>query len=876
MPNKQVIVKTSYPVAESQQVVGESLTRERQQEVVANLGLLALRGIDLRSLMEECVNQVAETLGVGLCKILQLLPDENLLLLVAGVGWKEGMVGVATESAGRESQAGYALMSKEPVVVLDLKEERRFSAPPLLLEHGAVSGISVVVHGLDRPFGVLGVHALERRDFTIDDVHFMQNVAYILASAIERENAEKTQRLLSQAGELLTSSLDYRKALASLARLVVPALGDWCSIDMVDDKLGRIKNLVVSHVDPDKVALAEMLQRRYPPEPDALKGIPHVLRTGKPERYEEITGEMLARIAQDKEHLEILKKLDMRSAIIVPLKAHRRTLGAITLVRAGKGRRYRLEDVRLVEEIASRAAMAIDNARLYRESQALNAELELRVAERTAQLKSMVAMLHKEIAERYRAEEAMKASETMMHALFEASPDAQVIVDQQGSVVKVNAQTESLFGYDRRELEGKPVEILLPESFRNVHMLHRADYYQDPVLRPMAAGLELYGRRKDGSVFPVEIMLSPVRTDQGLLVMSAVRDISERKKAEEALRQSETRFRHIFNEAAIGVSIMDLKGRWLDSNPAVHKMLGYTADELRQMTFVDVSIPEQAKEDLRLLEELLAGKRESYKLDKLYRCKDGSLAWGYLTVSLVRDSEGKPDFVIALVEDVTERKQMQADLEEMSHSLHESAEKERLRLAQELHDGPIQDLHGAIYQLQSKNHEKFDQPLNAHLHEVRITLQSVINDLRSMCRELRPPTLIPFGLARAIVSHAGIFQEENPDLTVHLELMEDGQQLSEGVRLALFRIYQQALNNVAKHAQANTLWVRFTLDAEQAILEVQDDGRGFQLPERWIEMAREGHLGLVGAFERADAVGGKLEVISAPGEGTLLRVVIPL
>jgi signal transduction histidine kinase len=105
--------------------------------------------------------------------------------------------------------------------------------------------------------------------------------------------------------------------------------------------------------------------------------------------------------------------------------------------------------------------------------------------------------------------------------------------------------------------------------------------------------------------------------------------------------------------------------------------------------------------------------------------------------------------------------------------------------------------------------------------------------------------------------------------------MPDEQSLAEPVRLALFRIYQAALNNVARHAQAQRVDIRFRFADDEIVLEIQDDGRGFELPERWITLAREGHLGLVGAAERAEAVGGKLDVESAPGKGTCLRVIVP-
>ncbi len=224
---------------------------------------------------------------------------------------------------------------------------------------------------------------------------------------------------------------------------------------------------------------------------------------------------------------------------------------------------------------------------------------------------------------------------------------------------------------------------------------------------------------------------------------------------------------------------------------------------------------------------------------------------------------------------IAERKRAEAELAEVRRRLMESREAERLHLAQELHDGPVQDLYGISYQLAGLGDSLHDETGMAHLAAGQATLQQVIQTLRVICGELRPPTLTPFGLERAIRSHAERFQTLHPELDVRLDLMPDEQALPERVRLGLFRIYQQMLSNVVRHAEARQVTIRFQLDGKQAVLEIQDDGRGFTVPTRWIELARRGHLGLIGAVERAEAVEGQLKITSAPGKGTLIRVSVP-
>jgi PAS domain S-box-containing protein len=182
----------------------------QRQAVVAEIGRLALTGGELEDLFAEAVSLVARTLGVEYGKVLELLPDGDALILRAGVGWKkEYPVGQATVSAGQESQAGFTLLSDEPVVVEDLRTETRFSGAPLLRAHGVVSGMSVIIRGRERPYGVLGAHTASARRFTTDDVNFLRAVANVLAEAIGRKRAEDAMRQSeSQFRALFENALD--------------------------------------------------------------------------------------------------------------------------------------------------------------------------------------------------------------------------------------------------------------------------------------------------------------------------------------------------------------------------------------------------------------------------------------------------------------------------------------------------------------------------------------------------------------------------------------------------------------------------------------------------------------------------------------------
>ena len=177
-------------VTERTRAEAATALRTRQQEAVADLSRHALLGRDLHRLMTDAVALVAQVLGVEFAEMLELTPTGDKLFLRAGVGWHDGLVGSRTVGAGRESQAGYTLLCNAPAVVENLPHETRFHGPPLLIEHEVVSGMTVVLRGRVRPYGVLGAHTTSQRAFSNDDVHFLQSVADILAATIERHQIE--------------------------------------------------------------------------------------------------------------------------------------------------------------------------------------------------------------------------------------------------------------------------------------------------------------------------------------------------------------------------------------------------------------------------------------------------------------------------------------------------------------------------------------------------------------------------------------------------------------------------------------------------------------------------------------------------------------
>ncbi len=215
----------------------------------------------------------------------------------------------------------------------------------------------------------------------------------ISTDVTERRQVERSQRALAVAGSALAASLDATGRLANIAQVVVPLLADWCIVHVA--KEGEpIQPVAVAHADPQKLALADDLLRREPPDPEVPPGPVHVQRSGRPAFYPQPSEELLAAIARDADQIELVRSLGVRSAMIVPLVTRGHTLGTITLVASAEsGREYAEVDLALAEELARRAALAVDNARLYAEAQQLNAELEVLVQQRTSELQGAIAQL---------------------------------------------------------------------------------------------------------------------------------------------------------------------------------------------------------------------------------------------------------------------------------------------------------------------------------------------------------------------------------------------------------------------------------------------------------------------------------------------------
>lgn len=276
-------------------------------------------------------------------------------------------------------------------------------------------------------------------------------------------------------------------------------------------------------------------------------------------------------------------------------------------------------------------------------------------------------------------------AEDKFRGLLEAAPDAMVIVNQRGVIVLVNSQTEKLFRYRREELIGQAVEILVPERFRGRHIDDRNGYFVKPYRRLMGMGQELFGRRQDGQEIPVEISLSPMHTEDGLLVISTIRDITERKRSEAQLRKAEARYRTLVEEipAITFMAALDENSNELYVSPQIKVLLGFSQQEWLDnpvLWYTQLHPDDRARWHIEFARTCALG--EPFCAEYRFLSRTGQIVWVHGEAKLVRDENGRPLFLQGVAYDITASKHAEAELKALNQTL-EQRVAERTAMAEE-------------------------------------------------------------------------------------------------------------------------------------------------------------------------------------------------
>jgi PAS domain S-box-containing protein len=343
---------------------------------------------------------------------------------------------------------------------------------------------------------------------------------------------------------------------------------------------------------------------------------------------------------------------------------------------------------------------------------------------------------------------------------------------------------------------------------------------------------------------------------------------------EQELRELRQRYQSLFDNALEGIFRTSVDGRWLSANATMARMLGYNSpEELMRTSHVREFYADPSERELLIQRMEADGFVVGYEHN--VRRRDGSTMWVLMNAYTLRDDAGEIIGFEGMEIDITERKRSEEHRARLLAETVRAAEDERTRLATELHDGPIQRLshlgyvlERALMQLDSGKLEKTNE-LVSTAHE---GLTDEIRALRQTMVQLRPPVLDERGLAAALRDHAHAFAKE---ADVRVDVVVDlGERLEESLETIIYRIVQEALRNVVKHAHARTVRVGLSDHDGAVILTVDDDGVGFESPDQ-DPADGDGHFGIEGMQQRTTMAGGKWTIVSTPGGGTRIRATFP-
>jgi PAS domain S-box-containing protein len=466
-----------------------------------------------------------------------------------------------------------------------------------------------------------------------------------------------------------------------------------------------------------------------------------------------------------------------------------------------------------------------------------------------------------DVTERKQAEE----TRVRIAAIVESSDDAIIGTDVSGTVTDWNKGAERLFGYRASESIGKSISFLVPTG--------QIDQAQHIFKKVISGGVverhETVRRRKDGTHVEISLTASPIIDAEGQVVgvSGIARDVTERKRAEDALRESEEKFRNVFRDAGVGMVVVSPEGRFLAANKVLCDRLGYTEEELLKKTVESTTFPEDWPAFSQKLRELITEGRGFQCFEKRCLHKSGRILYTENSASVIRSREGDAQYLVGHVLDITERKQAEEAISTMTRKLIEAQEQERARIGRELHD----DINQRLAMLALDLEQLRDNPaeVGTRLQELRKQTIELSNDVQALSHELHSSKLEYLGAVAGIKSWCREFGERQ---RMEIEFKSDvASVLPLEVGVCLFRVLQEALHNAVKYSGAKRVEVQLAEHSNQVHLIVRDSGKGFD-----IEVARQGRgLGLTSMQERVRLLNGSVEIQSKLSAGTTIHVGVP-
>jgi len=478
-----------------------------------------------------------------------------------------------------------------------------------------------------------------------------------------------------------------------------------------------------------------------------------------------------------------------------------------------------------------------------------------------------------DITARKLAEHDLEESQARLNRLTDSGIIGIVIGDSDGRIIEANDYFLRMLRYTREDLRaGIAYGPMTPPEY--VHLDQRAseEFEQRGACTPFEK--EIF--RKDGTRMTVLGGAAYLHAARGLWI-GYMLDMSERRRVLDALRATEERFRNAFAHATTGMAISGTDRRLVEVNAAYCEITGYSETELAQLDFLSITHPDDRAENIRLWDQLMAGETPSIVCEKRYIRKNGDVVWARNSVSRLDRGATEPAQVVALVEDITERKRAEASLRELSTQLMRLQDDERRRLARQLHDSTAQDIAalGMNLEIVRESAEHLDDRARGALNESLDLAKQCVRDLRTSSYLLHPPQLEEHGLTAALRLYVEGFSQRS-GIQVDLAMPPDFGRLPREVEMTLFRVVQEALNNIHRHSGSRTARIVFTNNVSEVRMAIEDHGRGMataadhSLPGTAVHPG----VGIASMQERVRQAGGQL-TLSSDDRGTIVSVTIP-
>ena len=498
------------------------------------------------------------------------------------------------------------------------------------------------------------------------------------------------------------------------------------------------------------------------------------------------------------------------------------------------------------------------------------------IAAATAMFFGIIAL---SLARQLRIDEELKStiieSEGRLQAIIQSAMDAIVIADARQHVVLFNAAAEQIFRCPAAEAIGRAIGSFIPAHRLKVQPLDSDGGLGAP-MRKAGEHMALTGTRADGTQFPVEASMAQVQLHGVNHFVVILRDVTERKQVEAALRENEQRYRTLFSQAMDGILMVDTGGNIIDVNDSFARMHGYTVDALLGTNLRDLDTPETQALAAERWQRILAGETIGFEVEQYHR--DGHIVPLDVAASAM-EIDGKL-YALAFHRDITERKRAEQELKRsqqqlrgLSKAANEAIEAERRRTARELHDELGQSLTALKMDLESLRAAL--PPDQVELGERALAMHGLLDTTiaatRRIAADLRPLMLDDLGLAAALDWLTNNFSKHT-GIATDLVIDDSVAQVPEPLASALYRITQESLTNVAKYAQARTAEIRLERDGDWVELLVRDDGRGIEAADQ----EKRGTFGLLGIRERVSLLGGEVAIKGEAGRGSEVRARIPL